>query len=239
MVMEFEGAKTNLVEKTAHKGAGHRQRLRDKFLQSSLDGFLDYEIVELLLTLGTPRRDCKSIAKEVIKEFGTLKKALDATLEELWGIKGIGPNNIFGLKLFQEVSERYAKETVKENTSLKSLVELVEYLQKAIGRKKEENFMVLYLDSQDKLIDSRIISVGVLNSSLAHPREVFNPAITLRAANIVVAHNHPSGFVEPSKEDRDLTKNLVETGRIIGIELRDHVIVSNSDHFSFQQQLLL
>ena len=128
---------------------------------------------------------------------------------------------------------------VEEKTSLKSLDELAEYLQKAIGRKKEEQFMVLYLDSQGKLINSRIISVGVLNSSLAHPREVFNPAIALRAAYIVVAHNHPSGVVEPSKDDRDLTKSLVETGRIIGIELRDHVIVSNSDYFSFQQQLLL
>ena len=218
---------------------GHRKRLREKFLSAGLDGFLDYEVVELLLTLGTPRRDCKQIAKEAIKEFKSLRGVLSASIQELQKIKGIGPSNAFGLILFQAVSERYAKEMVKEKTSLKSLDEIVEYLQKAIGRKKEENFMALYLDSQGKLIDSCIISVGVLNSSLAHPREVFNPAIVLRAANIVVAHNHPSGVVEPSKEDRDLTKNLVETGRIIGIELRDHVIVSNSDYFSFQQQLLL
>src|SRR3989338_10035569 len=96
------------VEK--HKGAGHRGRLRKRFLQSGLYGFLDYEIVELLLTLGTPRKDCKQMAKEAIKEFGGLRGVLDASYEELQKIKGLGPHNIFGLKFFQALSKRYSKE---------------------------------------------------------------------------------------------------------------------------------
>ena len=94
------------------KGIGHRSRLRQRFLQNGLDGFLDYEIIELLLTLGQPRRDCKLIAKQVVKKFENLKDALDSSSEELQKIKGIGPSNIFGLKLFQAISERYAKEKI-------------------------------------------------------------------------------------------------------------------------------
>ncbi|MBI5466484.1 MAG: hypothetical protein HY974_04300, partial [Candidatus Kerfeldbacteria bacterium] len=93
--------------KDLHKGVGHRKRLRDRFLQSGLDGFIDYEIVELLLTLGTPRKDCKQMAKEAIKTFKGLRGVLDASLEDLQQVKGIGPSNAFGVKLFQAISEKY------------------------------------------------------------------------------------------------------------------------------------
>src|SRR3989338_10761966 len=95
-----------------HKGAGHRGRLRERFLQNGLSSFLDYEIVELLLTLGTPRKDCKPMAKEAIKKFKGLRGVLDAPFEELQEIKGVGPVNIFGLKLFQAMAERYATESM-------------------------------------------------------------------------------------------------------------------------------
>lgn len=222
-----------------HKGAGHRKRLRERFLQSGLNGFHDYEIIELLLTLGTPLRDCKPMAKDAIVELKGLRGVLDASIEDLQKIKGIGPSNAFGIKLFQAVAERLAKEQLPNKLDLRSLNAVVEYLQKWIGREKKEHFIALYLDSQDCLIENRIISIGTLNSALVHPREVFEPAVALRSASIIVAHNHPSGSVEPSSEDREITKRLVETGRIVGITLRDHVIVSNTEHFSFQQQLII
>ncbi len=230
------GADTSTLE---HKGAGHRKRLRDRFLQSGLIGFQDYEIVELLLTLGTPRKDCKEMAKEAIKKFGGLRGVLNATLDELQVIKGIGSSNAFGIKLFQAVEERVAKEKIPEKIELQSLQSIVHYVQKKIGREKQEHFIALYLDTQNRLIQDRSISVGTLNAALVHPREVFEPAVVARAASIIVAHNHPSGVTEPSSEDRDITKRLVETGRVLGIELRDHIIVSPIEHFSFQQQLLL
>ena len=221
------------------KGAGHRKRLRDRFLQSGLEGFLDYEIVELLLTLGTPRRDCKQMAKDVIKEFKGLRGALDASIEELQRIRGIGLANSFGLKLFQAVAERMAKEQIPEKLDLNSSQAIVEYLQKAIGREQKEHLVVFYLDSQGCLIESKTIAVGILNAAIVHPREVFEPAVSFHAAGIIIAHNHPSGSAEPSSEDREITKQLVETGRILGIEIRDHIIIAKTEYFSFQQQLLL
>jgi DNA repair protein RadC len=227
------------AERLNEKGAGHRRRLRERFLQSGMEGFHDYEIIELLLTLGTPRRDCKQMAKEAVKECKGLRGVLDASTEELQRINGIGPANSFGIKLFQAVAERMAKEQIPKKLDLKSELLIVDYLQKTIGREKKENFIALYLDSHEGLIESRIISVGILNSALVHPREVFEPAITLHAASIIVAHNHPSGSAEPSGDDREITKSLVETGRILNIEIRDHIIIAKAEHFSFRQQLLL
>jgi DNA repair protein RadC len=231
--------KTASYVNSPHKGAGHRKRLRERFLQSGLYGFNDYEIIELLLTLGTPLKDCKQMAKDAIAEFGGLRGALDASVEELQKIKGIGPSNAFGIKLFQAVAEKLAKEQLRDKLDLRSSNAVVDYLQKWIGREKKENFVVLYLDSQDRLIENRVISIGILNGALVHPREVFQPAVTLRSLSIIVAHNHPSGGVEPSSEDREITNKLVETGRIMEIMVKDHIIVSSSTYFSFQQQLLI
>lgn len=222
-----------------HKGAGHRKRLRERFLQSGLDGFHDYEIVELLLTLGTPMKDCKPMAKDAISQFKGLRGVFDASLLELQKVKGIGPSNAFGIKLFQALAVRLAKERITEKIDLKSAHAVIEYLQKWLGNQSKEHFVALYLDTQSRLIESRVISVGTLNAALVHPREVFEPAVSLRSSSMIVAHNHPSGSVEPSSEDRDITRRLVETGRTLGIEISDHIIVSDSETFSFQQQLLL
>ena len=222
-----------------HKGAGHRKRLRERFLQGGLDGFLDYEIVELLLTLGTPRKDCKQIAKEAIKTFGGLAEVLDAPLEELQKIKGIGPHNVFGLKLFQAISERYAKEKIPKKTLLTSPKAVADYLKQKLGRENKEHFLILLLDSRNNLIKDNIISIGTLNASLVHPREVFKEAIDNRAASIIISHNHPSGDPEPSGDDLEMTKRLVEAGKILGIEVIDHIIVSKNKFFSFKERRLI
>ena len=221
------------------KGAGHRKRLRDRFLQSGLDGFLDYEIVELLLTLGTPRKDCKQIAKIAIKQFKGLRGTLDASLDELQKIKGIGPSNAFGIKLFQSISERYAKEKLFSKISLTSPQKVADYLREKLGREKKEHFVVLLLDSQNNLVHINDISIGTLNETLVHPREVFEPAVRLLAARIIVAHNHPSGDLEPSDEDLKLTQRLISVGELTGIPVVDHFIVSLTGYISFKEKGLL
>lgn len=229
------------IEKPRKKyiNAGHRKRLRDRFLQSGLGGFLDYEIVELLLTLGTPRINCKQIAKEAIKTFGGLRGVLDASLDELQIIKGIGPFNVFGLKLFQAISEKYAKEKVPKKISLSSPQAVVNYLKEKIGREKKEHFVILALDSRDNLIGINDISIGTLDSSLVHPREVFEPAVRHLAAHVIVAHNHPSGDPEPSEDDLTITKRLTEAGKIIGIDILDHIIITKTKFFSFKENKLI
>src|SRR3989344_4989659 len=149
-----------------HIGLGHRKRLRDRFLKSGLAGFHDYEIIELLLTLGTPRKDCKQIAKNAIKEFGGLRNVLDASIEDLRKIKGIGPSNVFGIKLFQAISERYSKENIQNKVSLSSAQAIAEYLQKSIGREKKEHFVMLALDSRYNMLKICNVSLGSVNASV-------------------------------------------------------------------------
>jgi len=226
-------------KKDPRKMAGHRKRLRDRFLQSGLDGFLDYEIVELLLTLGTPRKDCKQMAKEAIEMFEGLQGVFDASFDELQRIKGIGPSNAFGIKLFQAISEKYAREKIPKKTPLDSPQAVAKYLREKIGREKKEHFLILSLDSRSNLIRISDISVGTLSANLVHPREVFKEAIDARAASVIVAHNHPSGDPEPSEDDLAITKRLVEAGKIMGIEVLDHIIITKTKVFSFSERKLI
>lgn len=225
--------------KKNYPGAGHRKRLRERFLQSGLDGFLDYEIVELLLTLGTPRKNCKQMAKEAIKMFGGLQEVLDASFDELRRIKGIGPSNAFGVKLFRAISEKYARKKLVKKILLDSPQAVVDYLREKIGKEKKEHFLILSLDSRNYLIRENIVSIGTLNASIVHPREVFKEAIDARAASVILAHNHPSGDPEPSEEDIEITKKLVESGKILGIEVIDHVIITKDKFLSMKQKGIL
>lgn len=221
------------------KGTGHRGRLRKKFLNGGLDGFLGYEIIELLLSLGTPRKDCKQMAKAAIKKFKNLQAVLDASREDLQQIKGIGPSNAFGLKLFQAVSERYTREKISKKVQLTSPKLVADCLQGKLRREKKEHFVILPLDARNNLIKISDISVGTLNANLVHPREVFKEAIQSNAAQVIVAHNHPSGDTEPSEDDLVITRRLVEAGKILGIEVVDHIIVAKNDFLSFKEKGLL
>ncbi len=225
---------SDLITKKINSAEGHRKRLREKFIEAGLDGFLDYEIIELLLTLGTPRKDCKPMAKEAIKKFKNLKGALDADITELITIKGIGRSSALGLILFKAIYERYSKEKISPKILLNSPKLVAEYLQSKIGSKKEEHFTILYFDTRNKLINEEI-SVGTLNSSLVHPREVFKKAIKENVAQIIISHNHPSEDYRPSQEDISTTNRLVEAGKLVGISILDHLIVTSDEYFSFKE----
>ena len=218
---------------------GHRKRLRERFLRGGLDGFLDYEIVELLLTLGTPRKDCKFVAKVTTEKFGGLEGVLEASPEELRQVKGLGPHNILGLKLFQELSMRYAKEKLPKKITLDSSRAAVTFLKEKIGKEKKEHFYMLALDSRSNLLKMSNVSIGTLETSLAHPREVFRGAIQAAAAKVIIAHNHPSGDPEASEGDLMITQKLVNAGKILEIEVADHIIVTSNDYLSFRERKLL
>jgi len=231
--------KKDLAKVKKPKGVGHRKRLRTRFLKAGLDGFLDYEVVELLLTLGTPQKDCKQMAKQAIKKFKGLRGVLDASPEELQQIKGIGPLNVFGLKLFQAVSERHAKEKLPTKITFTTPREIVDFLKERLGREKKEHFISLLLDSHNNLISINDISIGILNTSLVHPREVFEPAIKYLATNIIIVHNHPSGDLEPSIEDIKVTQRLSSVGETVGINVIDHLIISSDGYVSLKEKGLL
>ncbi len=219
---------------------GHRQRLRDKFLKYGLDAFTDEEIVELLLALGTPRKDCKLQARELYSKFGSLSKVLEADIGELKKIKGIGPKNVFAIKFIHQVARRFLKDQLSQSTSIKNAKDVVDYLCHWLSFKDRESFCVLYLNGQNCIIEIDELFKGTANIAPVYPREVMRQALLKNAISIIVAHNHPSGLKEPSKADIELTKMLQKAGKIIDIKVLDHIIISGpSSYFSFAENGLI
>ncbi len=221
------------------KSLGHRKRLRERFIKSGLKGFHDYEIIELLLTLGSPRKDCKPQAKEAIKRFKTLRGALEAPPEELQQIGGIGPHSVFGIKLVQEVAREFLKQKIIDKPVYKSSQEIFDYLYHSMRDLKKEVFKVLYLNSQNQIIEVVDLFEGTINSSVISPREVIEGAIKYNAVSLIFVHNHPAGDPEPSQNDKDVTRDLVYAGAIMRIRVLDHIIIGNDRYFSFAGEGLI
>ena len=219
-----------------HKGEGHRRRLRDKFLTAGLAGFHDYEVIELLLTLGTPRKDCKDPAKASLRRFRSLPGVLEASIGELCEIQGIGPKNAFGIKLVKAVADRYTERSITDKNPLSNSKELFAYLQHAIGDKSRECFEVLFLDAKNRVIQAETLFQGTLTASAVYPREVVHAALTHRAAALIFAHNHPSGEPLPSADDMALTRRLIFACRTMGITVHEHLIIGNQSYYSFADQ---
>jgi len=219
--------------------SGHRQRLRDRFLNSGLQGFHDYEVIELLLSLGTPRRDCKQPAKDALKKFGSLNAVLEADPKELQEIEGIGPNNVFGLKLTQTVARRYLADRVVGQDIITSSEEVLDYLKHNLKDKKQEIFSVIYLNGRNEIIEMEDLFVGTLTSSAVYPREVISKVLNKNAAALIFVHNHPSGNLNPSNEDINITKKLKEAAFTIDVQVHDHIIIAGNDYYSFADNSLI
>jgi DNA repair protein RadC len=221
---------------TEHKGAGHRERLRQRFLSGGLEGFLDYEVIELLLILGTPRKDCKDAAKLALRKFKTLQGVLEAGAQELLEVPGIGPKNMLGIKLIKAVSDRYLAKKVLGKNAISNSRELFNYLNAAIRDKTRECFLAIFLDSKNRVIAMETLSEGTLTASSVYPREVIRAALQHHAAALIFAHNHPSGEPQPSAEDMAVTRQLVFAARIMGITVHEHLIIGDNRYFSFADQ---
>ncbi len=226
-----------MVEKTSkHKGEGHRQRLRDKFMESGLSGFHDYEVIELLLTLATPRKDCKEAAKAVLEKFETLQQVFEAPVKDLCTVAGIGPKNAFGLKLIQSVADRYLEKKILMKDPLSNSKALFDYLYLSMGSKDRECFKVLFLDAKNRVIAAETLFTGTLTASSVYPREVVRAALDRSAAALIFAHNHPSGDTEPSPADYSITRQLLFACQTVGITVHEHIVIGNNQYFSFADQ---
>lgn len=216
------------------KGSGHRQRLRDKFFNLGPETLTDAEILELLLTFGTPRRDCKEPAREILKKFGSLDAALEATRQELTAIKGVGPNNAFAIQFVQSVARRYLRERSRQRTYLGSSGAVADYLIHEMCGLKKEIFKAVFLDAAHAVIASETICAGTLTSNTVYPRELIKSALARHAAALVIAHNHPSGNLNPSPDDLNLTSHLYRACRLVGVNLLDHLIIgADATTYSF------
>ncbi len=231
---------SNKQKKDVSSNAGHRKRLRDKFLKYGLKVFCDYEIVELLLTLGTPRKDCKQQAKEAVKKFKGLKGTMEASIQELQKIKDIGPLNAFGIKLFQEVAERYLKErVVGHQFKIDSAKVVFDYLCQSMQKEKKELFKVFFLNNVNKILEIEDIFCGTVDQTVIYPREIIKSALDKNATRLIFAHNHPSGNLKPSNYDIQVTRELKNACQAVQIELLDHIIIGGDGYYSFRANKLL
>ena len=202
-----------------------QDRPREKLKIKGPASLSDFELLQALIGSGNEQADVGTIARrtlKIIQEHGA-----NITYEQLQQVSGLGSARITAILAALELSKRYLIDS--ECPIIDSPEKAVEQLSD-IRDKKQEHFVVMTLDGANRLIAKRIITIGTLNASLVHPREVFADAITDRAASIIVAHNHPSGSTEPSRADIDLTNRLKEAGKILGISVLDHLIITKSDY---------
>jgi DNA repair protein RadC len=221
------------------KGEGHRHRLREKFSDGGLDRFSDEEVVEFLLTLGTPRKDVKPQAREALKRFGSLSGVLSAPIEKITEIKGIGPKNALYLNLSHQVAGRYLRDRAKGRSFIGSSKAVFDYLFHTMRDLKREVFKVLLLNRKNELLEDQDLFLGSLTGSAVYPREVMTLALENKAAALVFVHNHPSGDPAPSAEDKRLTRDLVWASQLLMIQVLDHVIIGHNTYYSFSDEGLI
>ena len=218
---------------------GHRQRLRERFLRSGNDGLQDYELLELVLFRGIPRRDIKPLAKDLIDKFGSFAEVISAPIERLREIEGLGEAAITELKIVQAASLKLSQARVLNRPVLRSWAKVVDYCTASMAYGDTEQFRVLFLDHKHTLVADEVQQKGTVNHTPVYPREVVKRALDLGASGIVLVHNHPSGDPTPSRADIDMTKEVQEAGRALKIELIDHLVIGRGAHVSFRQAGLL
>jgi DNA repair protein RadC len=221
------------------KGEGHRQRLREKFQEGGLERFSDEEVIEFLLTLGTPRKDVKLQAREALRKFGSLSGVLSAPCKKLMEIKGIGPKNALYLNLVHQVAGRYLRDRAIGKEFFRSSKAVFDYLFHTMRDLKREVFKVLFLNRKNELIADQDVFLGGLTGSAVYPGEIMALALEYKAAALVFVHNHPSGDPAPSPEDRKLTKDLVWAACLLMIQVLDHVIIGRESYYSFADEGLI
>ncbi len=203
------------------------ERPREKLIERGPTGLRDKELLAIILRTGYTGKNVIEVSSEILKKF-PMKKLLAMSYDDLLQIKGIDSGKACSLLAAFELTKRAMDVEDNNLPFINSARDAMAQLQE-LRTAKKEHFVVLYLNARNQLIHKETISIGTLNASLVHPREVFKPAIECLAASIIVAHNHPSGGCEPSEADVMLTGRLSDAGKLLGIELRDHLVVTGSD----------
>ena len=218
--------------------AGHRDRLRERFLKSP-DSLPDYELLELLLFLAIPRRDVKPLAKTLLAQFKDLNGVLNAPMSELTSISGISDNTATAIKVMRESGLRVLKQNVIKQPVLNSWTRLIEYLTAAMAQEKKEHFRLLFLNKKNELIADEVQGSGTVDHTPAYPREIIKRALEVGATALILVHNHPSGDPSPSPADVTLTNAVIDAAKPFDIVIHDHIIISQNGHVSFRNEGLI
>ena len=214
--------------------SGHRQRLRDRFLNAGPDALADYEILELALFRTFSRKDTKPLAKALLARFGTLSDVLAADASELNKIDGIGPTTIADLKVIKALAEQVGREQLRDRPVLSSWQSLIDYCRTAMAHEPREQLRILFLDKKNRLIADEVQQTGTVDHAPVYPREVVRRALELSSTAIIIIHNHPSGDPTPSDGDVRMTARIVEAAKHLGITVHDHIIIARNGHSSFR-----
>jgi len=213
------------------------ERPREKLVAKGAENLKDSELLAILLRTGKAGKNVIEIASQILTKHSK-KRLLQMTYQDLVKIDGIDSAKATTLLAAFELAKR-ALEVDDSNLPVISTPKDVVAQLTELRHNKREHFVVLYLNARNQLVHKETISMGTLNANLVHPREVFEPALKHSAAGIMVAHNHPSGDPKPSEDDLEITKRLAEAGKMMGVELLDHVIIAVNNHFSFKEGRLI
>lgn len=215
------------------------ERPRERLKNFGPEALSAQELLALIIGRGVSKRSVMTIAQELLSRFGNVKAISEATLEELSQIKGIGFAKSAQIKACFELGKRQDLEPELKDFDIKDPQSVVKAIRASIKDKAKEHFKLILLNARNKIIGISTISIGSLNASIVHPREVFKDAIIHGAYSVVLAHNHPSGDTEPSEDDLMITKKLVESGKILGVEVIDHLIICKNNFYSFKERGLI
>ncbi|MAN12152.1 MAG: DNA repair protein RadC [Pseudomonadota bacterium] len=225
--------------KVPHDGAGHRARLRQKLADNGGDALLDHELIEYLLALAIPRRDTKPLAKLLLREFGGIGGLMSADWAAIARVPGMGDTSVAAIKIVQATALRMLRNDVAARPVLGSWQALLDYLRADMAYLGVERVRVLHLNSRNMLIRDDHMGDGSIDQAAIYTREVIRRAMDLGSAALILVHNHPSGSPEPSRQDIEVTRQIIDAGKRLGISVHDHVIIAAQGHVSLRAKGLL
>jgi len=225
---------------TIDLNAGHRERVRERLSKVGGAAFTDVEMLEAVLHIVIPRKDTKPLAKLLLNRFGTFSAVLSAPASELGKFKGLGETSIANLKIVLAAAQRFGRDQVdREQPILSSWSQLIDYCRSAMAFEDREQFRILFLDKRNRLIADEVQQTGTVDHTPVYPREVIKRTLELNATALILVHNHPSGDPSPSTADVQITKQIIEVAKPLGISVHDHIVIGRAGHASMKALRLI
>ena len=218
---------------------GHRQRLRERFVQGGANALQDYELLELILFMAIPRKDVKPIAKDLIKQLGGLPEIMAAPLDQLAKVDGISENVAIAIQSVSATAQRMLKQDIQKKPVLNNWTRLMDYCQATMAHETREHFRILFLNKKNEMIADEIQGSGTVDHTPAYPREIMKRALELGSTALILIHNHPSGDPKPSQADVDVTRQIINAAETFSIVIHDHIIISRNGYSSMKNMGLM
>lgn len=212
---------------------------REKLMLYGVENLSNSELISIILRTGTKDNNACDIANNILNSLGGINALTNVGIRELSKIKGVGSVKAVTLLAAIELGKRINNQEIKLRMDLRNSLLIHNSFKKEFKGLKQEKFLAIYLDHHKRLISYKTLSLGTIDKTIVHPREIFNKALRDSASSIVVMHNHPSGMIEPSKEDIEITNKIIESGKMLSIPLLDHIITNGDDYYSFFEKNIM